>query len=133
VEAPLKTEEETKLIRIDGKKITVKIADTPEERERGLMGVTKVEGYDGMLFIFGADGDVSFWNKETPLDLDLVWIKDKQVLSVDFLPREPQSGLKILPSPGAIDMVLELPAGQAEEIGIMSGALVSLPPELELK
>jgi len=133
VEAPLKISEETKTIYINSKKLSVKIADTDAERERGLMGVIKTEGYDGMLFIFGADGDVSFWNKETSLDLDLIWIKDNRVLSVDFLPREPQNGLRILPSPGAIDMVLELPVGRADDLGIMSGALVSLPPELELK
>lgn len=133
MEAPIKTGEETKIIHINGHRLSVKIADTQAKREQGLMGVTKVEGYDGMLFIFANDGDVSFWNKETPLDLDLVWIKNRRVLGVDFLPREPKSGLKILPSPGAVDMVLELPAGQAEEFGIVSGALVSLPPELELK
>jgi len=133
VEAPPKTGEDIKLIHINGHRLSVKIADTEAEREQGLMGVLRVEGYDGMLFIFANDGDVSFWNKQTPLDLDLVWIKDNRVLSVDFLPREPQNGLKIVPSPGAVDMVLELPRGRAEEFGIISGALVSLPPELELR
>lgn len=133
MEAPLRTDESIKSIRINGKKLYVRIADTIEEREQGLMGITKIEGYDGMLFIFRNDGDVSFWNKETHLDLDLVWIKDKQVLGVDFLPRETGGGLKIVPSPGAVDMVLELPSGRAEDFSIISGALVSLPPELELK
>ena len=133
MEAPLRTDEEIKSIHVNGKKISVRIADTAEERERGLTGITKIEGYDGMLFIFGNDDDVSFWNKETPLDLDLVWIKDKRVLGVDFLPSEPRNGLKIVPSPGAVDMVLELPRGRADELSIMSGALVSLPLVLELK
>ena len=109
---------------INGKRLEVRIADSVEEREEGLQGVQKLEGYDGMLFVFEKKEKVSFWNKNTLIDLDLVWIAGGKVVGVDFLPNQ-QSGLKIIQSPREVDMVLELPSGKAGEFKISEGDMIS--------
>lgn len=118
-------------ISLDGKEVLVKMASSPAEREQGLKGVSSLRDFDGMLFIFDEKAKVAFWNKETLLDLELLWISAGRVWGIDFLPKESSSGLKILESPGEVEMVLELPYGWSESHGIRKGALVSLPPPLE--
>lgn len=48
-------------------------AETPDERARGLMEVTDLEGYDGMLFSFDADSTGSFYMFNTPTPLLISW------------------------------------------------------------
>ena len=52
----------------------VEIARTPPERSRGLMFREELPKDHGMLFDFGEEQPVSFWMKNTPLPLDLVFI-----------------------------------------------------------
>ena len=48
-------------------------ADEPAERSRGLMGVTDLEGHDGMLFSFDADVQSSFVMIDTVTPLSISW------------------------------------------------------------
>jgi len=43
--------------------IPIEIADTPAERETGLMGRTALAADAGMLFVFDQDQPLSFWMK----------------------------------------------------------------------
>ena len=118
-------------VEIGNMELKVKIADTPALRELGLQNVEKIEGYDGMLFIFQEKGILSFWNKNTLLDLDVVWIADNEIISVEILPRESERGRIMISSPVEVNMVLELPKGRASELGIIAGTSVSLAPALQ--
>ena len=118
-------------IKVDEKNLVVKIADSAEERAQGLQNVQKLEGYDGMLFIFEEKEIVTFWNKNTLLDLDVVWISDGKVVGVDFLPNQTQGTVIVQPSE-KVNMVLELPHGKAEDLKITPGTLVSSSSPLQL-
>lgn len=63
--------------------IDIEIAETDEERARGLMGRRQM-GYDrGMLFIFDETNTSGFWMKNTPMPLDIVFVgPDSQVVSI---------------------------------------------------
>ena len=54
--------------------VQLEVAATPEAAQRGLMYRTELADGDGMLFVFGADDDHSFWMKNTYISLDLVFI-----------------------------------------------------------
>ena len=45
------------------------LADTPERRQRGLMEVTDLQGYPGMLFTWTEDSSNSFYMRNTPTPL----------------------------------------------------------------
>lgn len=51
----------------------VAIADTDDERGRGLMELTDLAPYDGMLFAWEADNDSAFTMFQTELTLDIAW------------------------------------------------------------
>jgi uncharacterized protein len=51
----------------------VMVAANPAQRERGLMEVTDLAGYEGMLFAWDADTSGGFWMRNTPTPLDIAW------------------------------------------------------------
>lgn len=75
-------------IHIADKTYNVQLAQTDDQKEKGLQGVTELPEDEGMLFIFededpDYDGTVSFWMKDTQIPLDIIFIdEDLTVISV---------------------------------------------------
>ncbi len=102
----------------------VELAKTAEERSRGLMFRESLELNKGMLFMFEKEGNYSFWMRDTPIPLDIIWIdKNKEIVFIkrDFQPCEKE--LPCLPAdPGKnAKYVLEVNGGIAEKIGLGIG------------
>lgn len=97
--------------------IDIEIADTDEERRRGLM-FRRSMGYDkGMLFIFDEADTSGFWMKNTPMSLDIIFVSpDSQVVSIAER-TTPFSEEQIRPA-GPRQYVVEVRAGFAERFGI---------------
>ncbi len=81
---------ETDTIKLDGTRFLVAVADTPDQRAQGLMGVTDLGGLDGMLFVFPTDTPTQggFWMKNTLIPLDIAFF-DANGMLVDRLAMEP--------------------------------------------
>lgn len=103
----------------------IEIADDTAERSAGLMYRETMAADHGMLFVFGRTQEASFWMKNTPMPLDLVFIgEDGRVKAIRQ--GEPQSEAVI--SPGVpVRFVLELKAGTAAASGIKDGDLAEHP------
>lgn len=72
-----------KKIQVGGKKITVEIAETPVQHERGLMHRKTLAKDSGMLFIFKTEQPLSFWMKNTYIDLSIAYFdKDKKIVDI---------------------------------------------------
>jgi len=66
----------------------LRVADSPEERRVGLMGVEAMDENDGMVFVFDGEQDGSFWMKDTLIPLSIAfWGGDGRLL--DILEMEP--------------------------------------------
>jgi len=104
---------------------SIEIADEPTERGAGLMFRQTMDDDRGMLFVFPQTQPVSFWMKNTPMPLDLLFIgQDGRV--VDILPGEPFSEAPIGPA-SPVRFVLELKRGTAENSGIKDGDFMRHP------
>lgn len=103
--------------------LRVELADTAQAQARGLMFRTELGDNEGMLFPSDTPGIRSFWMKNTPLSLDIIFIgTDWRIINIaDHT--EPYS-LESVRSDGIASAVLELRAGRAEELGIGPGDLV---------
>ena len=80
----------------------------------------------GMLFVFPESSELSFWMKNTPLPLDIIFIgTDGRVVSIapDTKPYSETS----LPSAAPARYVLEVNAGFAREHGVRTGTRIDLP------
>ena len=111
----------------DGAVFAVEIVDTPEGREKGLMGREELGSDQGMLFIYELDTRPNFWMKGMLIPLDIVWIDaGGVVVKVD---REVPSSFGNLNSllyfpPSPIRYVLEIQAGRAASAEINVGSVV---------
>ncbi|OQM76595.1 DUF192 domain-containing protein [Manganibacter manganicus] len=103
----------------------IEIARAPNERAAGLMYRTAMPDDRGMLFVFEKTHDVTFWMKDTPMPLDLLFIGDDGRVKT-IRQGEPQS-VAIIPSSEPVRFVLELKAGTAARGGIARGDLVRHP------
>lgn len=107
-------------------KFMVEIADDDTERARGLMFRPPLEDDRGMLFQFPAASEQSFWMKNTPSSLDILYI-DPRGRIVSIASHTTPNSETPIPSNGAANGVLELRAGRAAEIGAKPGDTVKHP------
>ena len=63
-------------IEINGQRLSVSIADSPREWERGLSGRKSLKSDEGMLFAFPEPTVPSFWMKDMRFAIDIIWLDD---------------------------------------------------------
>jgi len=103
--------------------VSLEVAATPAERERGLMYRTSLAEGRGMLFVFDADGNQSFWMKNTLIPLDLLFIaRDGTVVGIHANATPLSTADIAVGKPSRY--VLEVPGGWAARHGISAGARV---------
>lgn len=106
----------------DGKAVSfiVEIADTPSKREMGLMYRKEMAADRGMIFIFPQESPQSFWMKNTPLPLDMIFINaDKKIVGI--VERTVPFSLDPRGVSAPSQFVLEINGGLAQKHGIRAG------------
>lgn len=108
--------------------ICVMVADTPEQRARGLMEVTDLGGYDGMLFRFEGDSDGGFWMRDTVMPLSIAYLDaDGAVVSTaDMDPCPDGTDCPSYAAAGPYRMALEVPQGGLDPLGLTDGSSARL-------
>ncbi|WP_051230957.1 DUF192 domain-containing protein [Kaistia adipata] len=107
--------------------LTIEWARTPSERAQGLMGRERMADGHGMLFDFGSEQPVYFWMKDTPLSLDMIFIKADGRTTRIAHGTTPFSE-DVIPGGEPVRYVLELVAGGAKRIGLRPGDRFRIPP-----
>lgn len=100
--------------------LNVEVAETPKERERGLMGRTALPTGSGMLFLMEKNEPQGFWMKNTPMALDIFFANaDSQIVRVakNTTPYSTEQVKSRAPA----KFVVEVPAGYADRRGIVAG------------
>jgi len=100
------------------------VADTPARAEQGLMYVRELPAGRGMVFPFTPPHVVSFWMKNTYIELDMLFI-DSGGRVVKITSRAAPLRLDLLSSDVPVGAVLELRGGEAGLLGIRVGDHVS--------
>lgn len=104
-------------------RLSVEMATTWRQQERGLMYRRQMDADSGMLFVFPKSTQISFWMKNTYLPLDMLFIRADGTVSSIAAHTKPRT-LDPVPSAEPIKAVLELNAGRAKALGIEEGAKV---------
>ena len=110
--------------------LTLEIARTEAQRERGLMFRRSLPPHTGMIFLFERDEQIGFWMKNTLIPLDMVFIAS------DGTVRRVFANVAVVPANTPDDRipqeqsqaryVIELPAGEAAGDGIAAGVKLDL-------
>lgn len=101
-------------------RFNVELAVTEEERAKGLMFRQELDPDAGMLFLYNQDQAVTFWMKDTPLPLDMIFIASDGKITQIVRHAEPYSE-NLIPSNTYIRGVLEVNAGTADRFNIAPG------------
>ena len=95
------------------KEYDIELADTPYERQTGLMYRTEMNSHNGMLFVFEDSAIRSFYMKNTLISLDLIFLNESlEIISIykNTTPYDESS----IPSLAPAKYGLELRSGQSE-------------------
>ncbi len=108
------------VVRPDGSILTtlvIEIAEGDSARARGLMQRTSLPARGGMLFLDNEEKIQTFWMKNTPLPLDLIFVDaDSQIVSIAKRARPFTE--QTISSTGPALYVLEVNGGFADRYGI---------------
>ncbi|MEE4287936.1 MAG: DUF192 domain-containing protein [Erythrobacter sp.] len=98
---------------------TTEVAASRAEQSRGLMFREELADDEAMIFPNDPPQMRSFWMKNTPIGLDIVFIgPDRRILNIETA--VPYS-LESVPSAGPVIAVFEIRGGLAAELGIEPG------------
>lgn len=108
--------------------VTCEVAETEEEREVGLMNRDHLDAYSGMLFVFEPPREVTFWMKDTVIELDIIFIDGNGtvigIAEADPEPDTPDHLLERYPSGGAVGWVVEIDQGHCREHNVTAGSMM---------
>ncbi|MEM1351412.1 MAG: DUF192 domain-containing protein [Pseudomonadota bacterium] len=107
-------------------RFSVEIADDNEERSQGLMHRTEMGRFAGMLFVYPQPQSMSFWMRNTLIELDMIFVDAQGVVQHIHHRAQP---LDETPVRGGPDLthVLEINGGLAQEFGISEGSVLRHP------
>ncbi len=120
-------------VEIGGKRYAVEVADDNEERARGLMFRDELPADRGMLFVHDREEPLAYWMKNTKIPLDILYFDTQRRLVAqqrDVPPCTLGDGCPPYPSQAPARYVLELNAGQAEQLKLQVGDELRLAPSI---
>ncbi len=105
--------------------VSVEIADTLIERALGLMHRPLLPENHGMLFLFPEETQGAFWMKDTPIPLDLLFIRSSKIVAM-IENTAPFDETLLVPN-ATYTSVLEVPGGFSERHEVGIGNVITLP------
>lgn len=120
---------------ISGRQFSFIIASDQASRTQGLSGVSSLPEQNGMLFIFQDNQpNNGFWMKDMQFPIDIIWLDETGAIVSIEANASPESYLQSPPQvfyPNEISrFVIELNAGQAQELGLTIGSEIDFPEEI---
>jgi uncharacterized membrane protein (UPF0127 family) len=99
-----------------------------QQRARGLMEVTDLQGYSGMVFVYEEDVSNNFYMRNTPTPLSIAWVAaDGEVVTIEDM--EPCGDRDDCPtySPGRdYRVAIEAFQGDLDDLGITEDARLAV-------
>ena len=105
------------------------VAATDEQRQRGLMEVTDLGGYQGMVFVWDDDTQGGFWMRNTPTPLSIAWFDadGRFVSTTDMAPCSATADdCPTYPPEGPYRFAVEVFQGDLEALGVGPGSRLTL-------
>ncbi|HET7487897.1 MAG TPA: DUF192 domain-containing protein [Acidimicrobiales bacterium] len=104
------------------------LAETAEQRARGLMGRRDLAGDDAMVFRFDADTNDVFYMRNVPVPLGIAWFgaDGRFVSSTEMAPCPDREGCPTYAASGPYRVAVEVPKGGLDRLGIGEGSTLTV-------
>lgn len=113
--------------KINGKTFSLYIAQTEQEREKGLSIFDSIPQNKGMLFIFNKEDYYTFWMKDMKFPIDIIFIDKNKIVEIfKNVPVQKGNDLPTYSSKEKSDRVLEINAGLSDKYGFKKGDSVTI-------
>ena len=112
-------------VSIAGHTFKLWLASTAAEKDAGLMHVKKLAADRGMIFLFHTPKPKTFWMKNTPVPLDLIFLYATKVKRIYTM--KPMQTKVLYPSKQPVTAAIELKAGTCAKLGLKPGDRIKLP------
>ena len=110
---------------IDGRvTINVEVARSPQAQTKGLGGRSSLKKGTGMVFPYNGPGLRGIWMKGMQIPIDILWIREGRIVVIEANVQPPSASGGLAVFSHVADLVLEVPAGYASEMGIRIGQSV---------
>jgi uncharacterized membrane protein (UPF0127 family) len=120
----------TTRVSMGSESFNLEVAYRPEDQETGLMNRKSMADDHGMIFVFPAERNLTFWMKNTLIPLDIVYLdRGGRVVSVKHMKPLDETAV---PSEGPAMYAVELNAGAAARAGVKAGDVVKVPDDLRV-
>jgi uncharacterized membrane protein (UPF0127 family) len=120
----------TTRMSIGNQSFNLEIAYRPEDQETGLMNRKSMADDHGMIFVFPAERNLTFWMKNTLIPLDIIYLDTGgRVVSVKQMKPLDETGI---PSDGPAMYAIELNVGTAARAGVKAGDVLKVPDDLRV-
>ncbi|MFZ2522653.1 MAG: DUF192 domain-containing protein [Minisyncoccia bacterium] len=106
---------------VGGKEFIVRVADTKDEREKGLSGTPSLPLGEGMLFVFSGSNNYGFWMKDMQYPIDIVWIGEDLKITHIEKSLSPDTYPKVYYPLKPSRYVLEVSSGQSDNLKVKIG------------
>lgn len=106
----------------DGRQVgfRVEVADSPGKRQMGLMYRVDLADDHGMIFLFPEESQQSFWMKNTPRSLDMIFIgRDRKIVGI--VEQAAPFSLEPRSVEGKSQFVFEINGGLSKRYGFKTG------------
>jgi uncharacterized membrane protein (UPF0127 family) len=127
---PAEWKELFQTVTLAGKPYRLEVARTDAVREQGLSYRASLPPGTGMRFIFPVADRYTFWMNKMNFSIDMIFLNNGAIVNIANnvpYPKTPtEEPVKVMPQQ-AFNEVLELPAGDADRLGLKIGQRLSLP------
>lgn len=114
----------TATVQVGGHRFAVAVAGTEQARKHGLMDRDHLAAGHGMLFVYPNAAPRRFWMKDTRIPLDILFFDaDRRLTQVLHAVPCTANPCAVYASAKPAAWVLELPAGTADRLGLVPGAV----------
>ena len=105
----------------------VEVADTPKERETGLMSRGGLVPGHGMLFVYPQDQALSFWMKNTVFPIDILFINSTgSIVDAQYMLPCQRDPCQVYVSDKPAKWALEINGGETQKHRIFVGQKVEI-------
>jgi len=104
--------------------LIVELAQTDYEKEKGLMFRENLPETQGMLFVYKDEKPRTFWMKNTPLSLDMIFVDSRYHIVHIAKFTKPESE-QLYPSGKPAQFIIEVRAGFCDHNGVKDGQRIS--------
>lgn len=120
---------EVRKLKVGEQILTVEIAGTESQMEKGLGDRDFLAADSGMIFLYPREVEPRYWMKGMRFDIDIIWVQDNTIVDITTEVQAPDSTSSDLPfymPKQPVTMVLEVNAGYVKKYGIKVGDSVGL-------